>query len=148
MEAKDLSELINTYNSCKKELFDHCADLFISKVRNELEEIYNHGDWTRMVDITQLGISLTRLSENFQEFEFDILSGYPMRFGETIHNEFGFRTFQKFIKSKEYEDFELNGFQGKDILQIKPFYKALKRKGLECYVDMENRQLVVALNIK
>lgn len=148
MKAKDLLELINTYNLRKEEIFDHCADLFISKVRNELEEIYNRGDWTRMVDVTQLGISLIRLSDNFQRLEFDILSGYPMKFGQTMHDEFGFPTFQEFIESKGYEKYELNGFQCEDILLIKPFYEALKRKGFECYVDTGNYQLVVALNIK
>lgn len=148
MDANDLLRLINTYNSRTEELFDHCADLFISQARNELEEIYNHGDWTRMVDITQLGISLTRLSDNFQKFEFDISSGYHMKFGQNMHDEFGFPTFQEFIESNGYEGFELNGFQCEDILQIQPFYKALKRKGFECYVDTGNYRLVVALNIK
>ncbi len=147
MEAKDLSKLITTYNSRKEEIFDHCADLLVSKVRNELEELYNRGAWARMVGVTQLGISLRRLSDTLQEFEFDILSGYLMKFGQTIHDEFSFPTFQEFIENEEYDGFELYAFQCEDILQIKPFYEALKRKGFECYVDTGDYQLVVAFNI-
>lgn len=149
MEAKDLLQLITEYNSRKEEIFDRCADMFVSKVRNELEGIYNRGDWTRMVDVTQLGISVENLSDNFQKFEFhDILLGYLMKFGETIQDEFHLQTFQEFIENEDYKEFDLYSFQNEEILQIQPFYEALKRKGFECYVDTGNYQLVVALNIK
>lgn len=149
MEAKDLLQLITTYNSHKEEIFNHCADMFVSKIRNELEAIYNRGDWARMVDVTQLGISLINLSDNFQKFEFhDILSGYLMKFGQSMQDEFHFQTFQEFIEDENYKEFELYNFQCEEILQIQPFYEALKRKGFECYVDTGNYQLVVALNIK
>ena len=146
MEAKDLLELINTYNSRKEELFDHCAELFISKVRNELEEIYNRGEWIKMVDISQLVIPIEELSENFQKFEFNILLGFPMRFGQTFHDWSGFPTFEEFIESKEYQNLNLYGFESD--LQVKPFCEALKRKGFECYVDVDNCIIVVTLNIE
>lgn len=146
MQAKNLAEIIKSYNSHKDDIFDHCVDLFISQVQNSIEEIYNNGNWTLMVDVTQLGISLKNMSRDFRGFEFDILSGYLMRFGSTVHDEFGFPTFQEFIDSKGYEGFELYCFQSEDILQIKPFYEALKRKGFECYVDEDDR-LVVTLDI-
>ena len=146
MEAKDLLELINTYNSRKKELFDHCAELFISKVRNELEEIYNQGNWTRMLDITQLVISITELSKNFQEINYHIHLESPTRFDRPFHEWSGFLTFDEFIKSKKYKNLNLYDF--KSIKQIKPFCKALKRKGLEYYVDVYSCIIVVVLNIK
>lgn len=104
-----------------------------------------------MVDITQLGIVLENLSDNFQKFEFDILSGYPMKFGKNIQAEYGLLTFQEFVETEAYKKFVLYKFE--NILQVKPFYEALKRKGFECYVDKDNCkdqdtcQLVVALNI-
>lgn len=54
MEAKDLVELIKHYNSQKEELFKRSADLLLSEIRNELEAIYNRGEWAQMVDVTQL----------------------------------------------------------------------------------------------
>ena len=42
---------------------------------------------------------------------------------------------------------ELYGFHDEDILQIQPLYEALRKKGFECYVDKENYQLIIALDI-
>ena len=64
MRAEDLLELIDEYNSNKEEMFDKCADIFISQA-----------------------------------------------------------------------------------LQIQPLYEALRKKGFECYVDKENYQLIIALDI-
>lgn len=42
MDAKTLQDVIREYNSHKEEIFDNATDIFISKVRNELEKMYRN----------------------------------------------------------------------------------------------------------
>ena len=62
MHAKDLVSQIKEYNSHEAEIFDHSADLLLSNIRNNLEDIYNSGQWSMMIGVTQLGIALDRKS--------------------------------------------------------------------------------------
>jgi len=147
MKVKDLLDVINQYNSERENLFNRSADLLLMGIRNELEAIHNRGAWAEMVDVNQFGISIRKLSSDFQEFEFDISGGYLMRFGENLRDTYEMITLQEFIDRGNFQGEELNGFQGGDIRKLEPFGKALEAKGIECYADIENGQLVVAINV-
>lgn len=148
MQKKDLLELIKGYNSKKKDLFDRSADLLLTEIRNGLEAIYNQGAWAQMVDVNQIGIPIRKMSQDFQKFEIDILGGYLMRFGETMHETYEMVTLQEFIEQDDFVGKELNGFTDQDILQLEPFGKALERKGIGCYADYDNGQLVIAIDVE
>lgn len=149
MEAKDLVELIKHYNSQKEELFKRSADLLLSEIRNELEAIYNRGEWAQMVDVTQLGIPVRKISKDFQKFEIDIIGGgYLMHFGETLPESFEIPTLQELIDQDDLWGKAINGFRDGDIRQLEPLGKALKEKGIECYADYEDGNLVVAIDVK
>ena len=74
MHAKDLVSQIKEYNSHEAEIFDHSADLLLSNIRNNLEDIYNSGQWSMMIGVTQLGIALRKVSRDFKTFEIGILT--------------------------------------------------------------------------
>lgn len=148
MTAEDILDDINKYNSNKVKLFNDCADQFISLVRSELSEIYSKGLWTQMVSVSQLGIVIKSMSPDFHSFKIDILSGFKMYDGHQICEDLELPTFKEFIESGTYKHSEINDFQNEDIIQIVPFYAALKRKGFEMIVDEPNYQLIVALDIE
>lgn len=149
MQVKDLLDLISNYNSEKSELFNRSADLLLSGVRNELEDIYHRGGWAEMVDVTQIGVSIRKISQDFQKFTIDILGGYLLRFGKTLKEDYNMLTLPEFIENaKEIGVQELSGFGGEDIRLLLPLYKALKEKGVECYADPDNGQLVAAIDVK
>ena len=54
MDSKDLQTLIKGYNSHEDEIFDKCTDLFILKVRNELERMYKNDEWGKMTQVSDL----------------------------------------------------------------------------------------------
>ena len=62
MHAKDLVNQIKGYNSHETEIFDLSADLLLADIRNKLEDIYNSGQWSMMIGVTQLGIAPERLA--------------------------------------------------------------------------------------
>lgn len=148
MHTKDLLALIRNYNSQKDELFYKSSDILLSGIRNELEAIYNRGSWAQMVDVTQFGISIKKISSDFQQFDFDITGGYLMRFGETLCKDYEFITMQEFFDAGDFAGQEICGFTNNDILQLKPFCQALEAKGAECYADPENGQLVLAICVQ
>lgn len=151
MNVNDVLELVNLYNSRKDDIFDHCADLFIIAVRNELEAIYNKGHWAAMVDYTQIGISVTSINKTFQEFSIEILNAWNLRFNESMEEYDTVPRYNDFIKDEknlESYDNEILGFQGKEILLLKPFCEALERKGFKCYLDLDNYNLVVTFDVK
>lgn len=149
MNAKDLVDQIDVYNSHETEIFDHCADLLLTTVRNELDDIYNRGQWSMMIGVTQLGIALRKVSPDFRTFEVGILDAYPMHFGQTFHKEFPeFPLYGTFVDSGKYKNEEICGFQCEDIKLLIPLVISLKYKGIEVYVDAENNQLVLTLDIK
>lgn len=147
MQVKDLLDVINGYNSKKDDIFDRSADILLTGIRNELDAIYHRGEWAQMVDVTQFGIIIRKISMNFKEFEFDISDGYLMRFGETLSETYEMITLQEFIDIGEFHGEEINGFQDVSIRQLEPFGKALKEKGIECFADTDNGCLVVAINV-
>ena len=73
MHAKDLVNQIKGYNSHETEIFDLSADLLLADIRNKLEDIYNSGQWSMMIGVTQLGIALRKVSHDFKTFEIGIL---------------------------------------------------------------------------
>lgn len=148
MQKKDLLDLINSYNSKRDEIFARSADILLAEIRNELEGIYNRGEWGQMTAVTQFGIPIRKISKDFQHFEIDITGGFLMRFGETLHETYEMLTLEEFISSGNFKGEELNGFQDEDIRQLEPFGKALKAKGIECYADNDNGTLVVAIDVQ
>ena len=62
MHAKDLVSQIKEYNSHEAEIFDHSADLLLSNIRNNLEDIYNSGQWSMMIGSRSLGLLSERLA--------------------------------------------------------------------------------------
>lgn len=150
MNTNDLVAQINGYNSHENEIFDHCADLLLSTIRNDLDDIYNGGQWSRMIGVTQLGIALRSVSPDFKTFKIGILDAYPMHFGQKFHDEFpDFPLYGTFVDSGKYINEEICGFQCEDILLLMPLVISLRYKGFkEVYVDAENSQLVLVLDIK
>ncbi len=149
MHAKELVSQIKEYNSHEAEIFDHSADLLLSNIRNNLEDIYNSGQWSMMIGVTQLGIALRKVSRDFKTFEIGILDAYPMHFGHTFHGDYPeIPSYRKFIDSGDYKNEEILGFQGEEIELLTPFLRALSYKGIGAYVDLDNDQLVFPLNIQ
>lgn len=148
MQIKDLLDVIGKNNSKKPEIFNHSADLLMIGIRNSLEGIYEAGAWGQMVDVTQFGIPIRKISSDFRKFEFDIVGGYLMRWGQTLHKTYEMPTMQEYVDQEDFVGEEINGFYNQDILQLIPLYEALKGKGIECYVDRDNAQLVVAIDVK
>jgi len=145
MNATNLLTLIREYNSHKEEIFDKNTDLFISQVHQQLTDLYNEGSWALMSSVTQLGVSLQKISKDFCTFEFDVPMGYLMSFGETVDKMFP--AFQQFLRDKDLNCTELCGFQGNEIRQLEPFCETLTKKGFGCYVDEDNYQLVITVDI-
>lgn len=149
MNVNDVLELVNLYNSKKDDIFDHCADLFIIAVRNELEAIYNKGHWAAMVGYTQFGIIVNSINPTFQEFSIMIPHAWNLRFNESMEEYDAVTRYKDFIKDeKNLESYEILGFQGKEILLLKPFCEALERKGFKCYLDLDDSFFVVAFDVK
>lgn len=147
MDANNLVTLIRDYNSHKGEIFEQSTNLFTSQVQQQLTDLYNEGNWTLLVNVTQLGISLQKIRRDFRDFDFDVSMGYLMTFGKTIQEEYSFPTFQQFLLDDNYEDAELCNFQGSDIRLLEPFCNALTQKGFGCYVDQDNCQLVITIDV-
>lgn len=151
MDVNDVLKLVNMYNSQKEEIFDHCADLFIATVRNELEAIYNRGDWAGMIDYTQIGVTITSINKSFREFSINIFNSWNLKSNENMEDFDDVPAYNDFIKNNERlksDEDEIAGFQGKDILSLKPFCEALERKGFKCYADPANWSLIVAFDVK
>ena len=145
MHANNLLDTIKEYNSHEKDIFDSCADSFISLVRQQLEEIYNKKEWAKMIGCTQLGIAVHKCTNDFKEIEFSL--SYLMR-KQNINDEYGIPTFSEFIDEEAYKGNELCGFMDEDILHLKPFCEALERKGFACLADDDECELIVTLDIK
>lgn len=147
MDSKDLQTLIKVYNSHEDDIFDKCTDLFILKVRNELERMYKNDEWGKMTQVSDLGIYISKMCHDFKNFEFKILPFASGRNGKTISDVYGYMTFSYYIKYEEYKGSELCTFEDDDILAMKPFCEFLERKGFGCYVDTGDHELVVTLKI-
>ena len=146
MNANVLLDKIREYNSHEEDIFNYCADLFISLVQNQLEEIHKKREWAKMVGCTQLGIAVHKCRNDFNDFEFEL--SYLMRNSQNIHDEYHLPTFHEFLENKSYEGSELCGYIDEDILHLKPFCEALERKGFGCLVDDDECELIVTLDIK
>ena len=148
MNAKTLQEIIREYNSHEEEIFDNATDIFISKVRNELERMYRDQEWSAMIGVSELGIFITEISDDFKDVEFRILPFVSGRNGKEYEDEFSDdSTFTEYFENKEYIGDELYNFQDEEILALKPYCESLERKGFGCYVDNGDKMLVVTLKI-
>ena len=148
MNAKTLQEIIREYNSHEEEIFDNATDIFISKVRNELERMYRDQEWSAMIEVSELGIFITEISDDFKDVEFRILPFVSGRNGKAYQDEFSDdSTFTEYLENKGYIGDELYNFQDEEILALKPYCESMERKGFGCYVDKGDKMLVVTLKI-
>ncbi len=147
MNVQDLVELVGNYNAKKNEIFDQCAEKFLTATRDAMQSVYNNGGWAELVEVDQFGISVRKISKNFQTFELDV-TGYPKRHGETLSETIELKTMKEFFDAEEFDGKEINGFQDNDIILLKPFCEALERKGLESYAAPDNCQIVVAFTLQ
>ena len=148
MDSKTLLDVIREYNSHEKEIFDNATDIFISKVRDEFEKMYRNHEWTKMIGVSELGIFITELSDDFQNVEFRISPYLSGRNGKEYEEEnYNDPPFTEYIERKRYIGTELCKFQDEDILAIKPYCESLERKGFGCYVYEGSRELVVTIKI-
>lgn len=148
MHAKTLQEIIREYNSHNEEILDSATDIFISEVRNELERMYRDQKWPMMIGVSELGIYITELSEDFKTVKIEISPFISGRNGKSYNDEYpNDPTFTEYLENKEYLGDELYNFQGEEILALKPYCDSLKRKGFGCYVDTDYKELIVTLKI-
>lgn len=78
MDSKDLQTLIKGYNSHEDEIFDKCTDLFILKVRNELERMYKNDEWGKMTQVSDLGIYISKRRLRFFAIFFVLHFGHKV----------------------------------------------------------------------
>lgn len=116
MNAKTLQDVIREYNSHEEEIFDNATDIFISKVRDEFEKMYRNHEWSKMIGVSELGIFITELSEDFQNVEFRISPYLSGRNGKEYEEEnYNDPPFTEYIERKRYIGTELCKFQDEDI---------------------------------
>ena len=148
MTANDLRTLVKDYNSREEEIFDDVAENFVQQLRNELEKIMKEGKWASFVGCTTIGVSVTVINPLFLAFKLNVLGSWSLHHGKSYTKDYELVPFDRFIEEKNLKDVsEISGFQDEDIILLKPFVKALQRKGFECYVDEDNYQMVVAFDI-
>lgn len=148
MDVKNLQNVIREYNSHQEEIFDKATDIFISKVQSEFDRMYKNQEWAKMTGVTELGIFITKLSNDFKTVEFRISPYTSGRNGKSYEEEYDEDLpFTEYFEMKRYIGDELSGFQEEDILALKPYCESLKRKGFGCYVDEGSKELVVTIKI-
>ena len=102
MNAKTLQDVIREYNSHEEEIFDNATDIFISKVRDEFEKMYRNHEWSKMIGVSELGIFITELSDDFQNVEFRISPYLSGRNGKEYEEEnYNDPPFTEYIERKD-----------------------------------------------
>lgn len=147
MDANTLRNLFSENNAHKEEIYDKRADSFIGQVRQELIERYNREEWAKFTECTQLGISLYNTNRQFNNFKYGF--GWVL-VKETLEEDYEMPKFEEFFSDVDWKEgsYECCGFQEKEIIHLlKPFVKALQRKGFDVYFDEGNRCLIVAFDI-
>lgn len=148
MNVNDLRTLVKSYNSKEEEIFDGVAETFLQQVRNEFEKLIGEGKWASFIGCTTIGISVTTINSLFLAFKFEVLGSWNLHHGKSLSKDYDLPTYDQFIKENDLKEVrEIAGFQDEDIKLLSPFVKALQRKGLECYADEANYQLIVAFDI-
>ena len=147
MNAKTLQDVIREYNSHEEEIFDNATDIFISKVRDEFEKMYRNQEWVKMIGVSELGIFITVVSDDFKTVRFRILPFVSGRNGKDFQDGHDYPTFTEYIENEDYFGDELCNLEDEEILILKPYCKSLERKGFGCYVDTGDHELVVTLKI-
>lgn len=159
MHASDLVKVCEEFNSHEEEIFDKCADSLILLIKTELEKIYENNQWMPMVTVSKLGIAVDDINYTFsnlrlKNFKLKIENAWLFHLDDTPDDYDDLINFDELIKDKTYDeleetfDYEICGFSSKDILCLKPFCDALKRKGFTCYFNEISDNLLVVFNIK
>ena len=152
MHASDLVKVFEEFSIHEEELFDKCTDKLILLIKSELEKIYANNGWLAMVSASKLGVYVDQIKDAFSDFELGLF--WSFYFDETpeMHDEFV--NFDEFIKDKTFDKLEgpfyteISNFHGGDILALKPFCDALKRKGFTCYFNNYDGRFFIVFSIK
>ncbi|MBQ7410819.1 MAG: hypothetical protein IJW20_05520 [Clostridia bacterium] len=145
MNADDLRGLVKSYSSKEDEFFDEATETFVQLSRNAIEKKYNEGKWGWMFGCNQLGLTIVDIDYDFKCREVKI--GWILHNGKVLGKEYELPTYDQFILKADLTNIEISGFQNEDVLLLKPFVKALQRKGFEVFVDEDNFSLDVALDL-
>lgn len=148
MDVKDLRSLVKSYNSEEGVIFDEVAEHFVHQVRNELEAIKDKGNWANMVRFTTIGITIQGIGDAFKGFRTRIEKEWNLTDYESFDDFDDIVEFNKFMERPDWMKFdEISGFQGEQIIKLRPFVDALMRKGFVCYVDTANYQLIASFTV-
>lgn len=151
MNANDIKAIINNYKATEIEVFDQIADNFLLEVKKEINSAIAQGVAIPLFGCNGFCVSISSINHCFSFFKFDV-TGWILHHGKTL-SDYDLLTYDQYVEetnlkpSTEIKDPELAGFQDEDILLLKPFVKALQRKGFECYADPDNYALIVTCEI-
>lgn len=148
MNVKDLRALVKSYNSEEGEIFDGIAEQFVRQVRNDLEAIKDKGNWADMVRYTTIGVTIESIGYAFKSFRTQVEKGWNLTEYESFEGFDDLVEFNKFMEDPDWVKFdEISGYQGEQIIKLRPFVDALMRKGFTCYVDTANNNLIAAFTV-
>ena len=152
MNANDFRTLIKNYQTTESDVFDKVTDNFLLEVKKELEDAFSRKH-TEFFGCSGFCISITLINPCFMAFKFGITS-WTLYHGKTLSKDYDLYTFDEFIQktnlnkdNDSVRSLEIAGFQAEDIILLKPFVDALKRKGFECFADPDNQELIVTCAI-
>ncbi len=152
MNAENIRSIIKNYISTEDEVFTQIADDFLLKVKTELVSKIAEGTAITLFGSNGFCISVSSINSNFSSFKF-VLMSWTLQHGKTLH-DYDLITYEQYIEKTNLKALppatrepELAGFQNEDILLLKPFVKALQKKGFECYADPDNFELIVTCDI-
>lgn len=147
MNAENIRSIIKNYISTEDEVFTQIADDFLLKVKTELVSKIAEGTAITLFGSNGFCISVSSINSNFSSFKF-VLMSWALQHGKTLR-DYDLITYDQYIEKTDLKarNPELAGFQNEDILLLKPFVKALQKKGFECYADPDNFELIVTCDI-
>ncbi|MBQ7410949.1 MAG: hypothetical protein IJW20_06180 [Clostridia bacterium] len=151
MNANDIKVLINNYKSTENVVFDQIADNFLLEVEKEINSAITQGFAIPLFGCNGFCVSISSINRYFSFFKFDVTS-WTLHHGKKL-NDYDLLSYDQYVEKTDLKSStsvktpELAGFQDEDIILLKPFVKALQRKGFECYADPENYALIVTCEI-
>lgn len=152
MNANDIRAIINNYKATENEVFDQIADNFLLEVKKEINIAISQGVAIPLFGCNGFCISVSSINHCFSVFNLDVME-WTLHHGKTL-SDYDLRTYDRYIETTDLNPSDTNirnpelaGFQDEDIILLKPFVKALQRKGFECYADPDNYALIVTCEI-
>lgn len=151
MNANDFRTLVTNYTSNENEVFDKIADNFLIEAQKEFEKAIIDGTATDFFGASKICIAIHSINTFFLSFKLSV-TGWNLHHNEDICEKCDIQTYDEFIATHDLSDVENDyhefaGFQDVDIILLKPFVKALQRKGFECYLADYDCSMLVAFDI-